>query len=265
MGERWSIGEIIKTAHTIRLSSLRRVKCHTYICIILIFQFQLDHIPTHDINQLWFGGEAIFYTNGRVECHNILYLNEDPEKPDSKIAPPREGSHVTVWAGINSEGLIGPYMVIGEANQQAYKLFLRKFVYELHQQYRYKHIRKPLFIHDDAILHEYAKDFLDVEFPNHWIGPGSDYGEWPRLSADINPLCFFLWGHIKSQIYEFPMQSDDLSELEFRIHQAFTTITPDMLKQVWDDYMDRLRIVLETNGSLVDAHNDYENKSIQNE
>lgn len=225
----------------------------------------MDHLEAHDLNQFWFGGEATFYLNGRVECHNLVYLYDQPDTPENKIAPLRMGSQVTVWAAINSEGLIGPYIYVGEPNLKAYQLFLRKFVYELRQTYRYKHVRKPLFIQDDAPLHNHSHEYLESEFPNHWIGPGSDYSTWPRLSPDINPLCFFLWGHIKSHVYEQPMLSDDVAELEFRIHEAFMSVKPNMLKQVWDDYLARLKQVVEKNGSLIDVHHDYENVSIQND
>jgi hypothetical protein len=32
---------------------------------------------------------------------------------------------------------------------------------------------------------------------------------WPPRSLDLTPMNFFLWGHIKSQIYMLPVDSEE--------------------------------------------------------
>lgn len=117
----------------------------------------------------------------------------------------------------------------------------------------------PTFIHDDSPLHEGLKDYLNEEFSAHyWLGPGSKHGEWPRLSPDLNPLCFFLWGHVKKLVYDKPIGENDVSELAYRIHHAFTAIIPEMLSATIHTYKERLRLVHEADGHLVDVHGDEE-------
>uniref|UniRef100_A0A914E266 Uncharacterized protein n=1 Tax=Acrobeloides nanus TaxID=290746 RepID=A0A914E266_9BILA len=123
----------------------------------------------------------------------------------------------------------------------------------------------PIFMHDDSPLHEDLKDFLNKEFSSHcWIGPGSKHAEFPKLSPDLNPLDFFLWGYIKHKVYEKPIENDDVTELGNRIHYAFTEIMPEMLEAAVEAYKTRLKMVVDAHGGLVDVHDDDEdgNKKI---
>ena len=144
-------------------------------------------------------------------------------------------------------------------DKNAYMLFLAKFTHELQQLRRLaKFEYEPIFMHDDYELHEYAKNFLDLKFPFQWIGPGSDYAIWPRLSPDLHPLCFFLWGFIKSKVYAKPLDATDVKELENRIHRAFMEILPEMLAAAVKAYKERLKLVVENEGNLVDVHDENE-------
>uniref|UniRef100_A0A914CJX3 Tc1-like transposase DDE domain-containing protein n=1 Tax=Acrobeloides nanus TaxID=290746 RepID=A0A914CJX3_9BILA len=215
---------------------------------------------------MWFAGEATFYTNGRVECHNLVYLAEDPDEPESKSAPPATGSCITVWAAFNSRTILGPYIASGHADKKTYELFLKKFNYEFRQLQRLEFkLYDPIFMHDDSPLHKDSQEFLNDKFPEAWVGPGANYATWPKLSPDIHPLCFFLWGYIKSKVYEKPIAPDGINELSLRIQQAFMEIIPEMLKAASKAYKDRLRAVVENDGNLVDVHNNYENEPIQTE
>uniref|UniRef100_A0A914DNV9 Uncharacterized protein n=1 Tax=Acrobeloides nanus TaxID=290746 RepID=A0A914DNV9_9BILA len=111
-------------------------------------------------------------------------------------------------------------------------------------------------MHDDAPLHKEFVELLDTEFQRKWIGPGSTFATWPSLSPDIHPLCFFLWGHVKSKVYKKPIEENDVNDLVHRVYQAFIEITPDMLKHAVKAYKERLKMVLEANGNLIDHHND---------
>uniref|UniRef100_A0A914DPT0 Uncharacterized protein n=1 Tax=Acrobeloides nanus TaxID=290746 RepID=A0A914DPT0_9BILA len=75
----------------------------------------------------------------------------------------------------------------------------------------------------------------------------------------MHPLCFFLWGHIKSKIYKKPIEENDINGLVHRIYHAFTEITPEMLKHTVKAYKERLKMVLKANGNLIDQHNNEEN------
>jgi hypothetical protein len=74
------------------------------------------------------------------------------------------------------------------------------------------------FQHDGAPPHfsRHVREILDNQYPQGWIGRGGPH-HWPARSPDLNPLDFFLWGHLKSLIYRRPINSEaDLRVFEFR-------------------------------------------------
>ncbi|KAJ4439349.1 hypothetical protein ANN_07471, partial [Periplaneta americana] len=88
------------------------------------------------------------------------------------------------------------------------------------------------FLHDGAPAHfsRTARRYLDRRFPDRrWIGRGGPIA-WPPRSPDLNPLDFYLWGHLKSLVYSSPVP--DLESLRNRIVACSEDIrnTPG----VWD-------------------------------
>jgi hypothetical protein len=130
-----------------------------------------------------------------------------------------------------------------DVDKKKYHLFLRKFIFELSMFERFKQQSShAIFMHDDAPLHKEFKEILDTEFKRKWIGSDSVFATWPRLLPDMHPLCFFLWGHIKSKIYKKPIEGNDINGLVHRIYHAFTEITPEMLKHTVKVYKERLKM-----------------------
>ena len=46
--------------------------------------------------------------------------------------------------------------------------------------------------------------FLNDKFLEHWIGRGGS-AAWPPRSPGINPLDFFLWGYVKTEVFKTPV------------------------------------------------------------
>ncbi|KAJ4434880.1 hypothetical protein ANN_23451 [Periplaneta americana] len=94
------------------------------------------------------------------------------------------------------------------------------------------------FLHDGSPAHfsPTARRYLDRRFPDRWIGRGGPIA-WPPRSPDLNPLDFYLWGHLKSLVYSSPVP--DLESLRNRIVACSEDIrnTPG----VWDRVR-RLRV-----------------------
>lgn len=55
---------------------------------------------------------------------------------------------------------------------------------------------------------------LDRSFEDKWIGRGGPM-PWPARSPDLNPLDYYLWGHLKSKVYSVPI--DNIGRLRERI------------------------------------------------
>jgi len=61
---------------------------------------------------------------------------------------------------------------------------------------------------------------LAATYNDLWIG-WDEPMTWPPLSADLTPMDFFPWGHIKALIYKSPVDSEE--EFTARIVEAAAT------------------------------------------
>ena len=50
------------------------------------------------------------------------------------------------------------------------------------------------------------RDYLNESFPNRWLGRGGPVA-WPPRSPDLTPLHYYLWGHMKTLVYETKVDS----------------------------------------------------------
>ncbi|EZA48267.1 hypothetical protein X777_14099 [Ooceraea biroi] len=82
------------------------------------------------------------------------------------------------------------------------------------------------FQHYGAPSHcsQQMRNYLNVTFPDKWIGRGGPVA-WPARSPDLSPLDFFLWGQLKSMVYETPVANKE--ELVARIVAASHEIKDD--------------------------------------
>jgi len=64
------------------------------------------------------------------------------------------------------------------------------------------------FQHDGAPPHytRHAREYLNESFPNRWLGRGGPVA-WPPRSPDLTPLDYYLWGHMKTLVYETKVES----------------------------------------------------------
>jgi hypothetical protein len=87
------------------------------------------------------------------------------------------------------------------------------------------------FEHDGAPAHISAQTqhYLSAQFPDRWLGCGSPVS-WPARSPDLNPLDFFLLGHLKEIVYRDP--STDMEDLTAKFHAAVAAIDADTLRHV---------------------------------
>ncbi|KAL3265703.1 hypothetical protein HHI36_009906 [Cryptolaemus montrouzieri] len=91
-----------------------------------------------------------------------------------------------------------------------------------------------------------CESILDENFPQAWIGRRGHI-EWPPRSPDLAPLDFFLWGHLKSEIYA--TKSESLDDLRIRIINECRQIGPEMLSNVRERFEQNLFYCMEVNGA----------------
>lgn len=90
-----------------------------------------------------------------------------------------------------------------------------------------------------------------------WIGR---YGpvRWPARSPDLTPLDFFLWGHIKNEVYS--TEVDTVDDLRNRIIISFNKLkdmaaTGDLLSRVRNNIIRRCNWCIQEHGGYVENKN----------
>ncbi|KAJ4441123.1 hypothetical protein ANN_10973 [Periplaneta americana] len=138
---------------------------------------------------------------------------------------------LNMWAGIIGDRLVGPHVLVNRLTRQAYTNFLENTIPHVLEDTPLINRQHIHFLHDGAPAHfsRTALRYLDRRFPDRWIGRRGPIA-WPPRSPDLNPLDFYLWGHLKSLVYSSPVS--DLESLRNRIVACSEDIrnTPG----VWD-------------------------------
>ena len=105
------------------------------------------------------------------------------------------------------------------------------------------------FQHDEAPPHYtgLVREYLNESFPNRWLGRGG-HVTWAPRSPDLTPLDYYLWGHMKTLVYETNVESRAV--LQDRIFAAAEHIRnyPDNLASSTQSLLMRAGNCLATGG-----------------
>lgn len=184
------------------------------------------------VAHILFTDEASFARDGIMNSHNMHYWAD--ENPYWTVA----GTHqqqfsLNIWCGIIGDILIGPHVLPNRLTGQAYRHFLEEILPGLLEEVPLATRVLLWFMQDGAPAHFSlaARNYLQNTYPNRWIARGG-YVAWPARSPDLNPLDFFLWGHLKSLVYETEVQS--IEDLQLRIQNSCRAIlnTPGIFERV---------------------------------
>ncbi|KAJ4449617.1 hypothetical protein ANN_01020 [Periplaneta americana] len=132
--------------------------------------------------------EATFKHNGTINRHNCVYWAKENQHTIQEKAV--HLPEVTVWCGLSSRGIIGPYFFEGTFNDGA-----------------------------PAHFHVNVSNFLDRTLNQRWIGRRGSAAELSPRSLDLTPLVFYLWGALKDTVYSTKPQT--LEELGVEIEHAY--------------------------------------------
>lgn len=108
-------------------------------------------------------------------------------------------------------------------------------------------------MHDGAPAH-YTLDvrhYLDDTYGNRWIGRGGPV-QWPARSPDLNPIDYYVWGHLKSLVYAQPIP--DIETLRQRIIDSCNTIRnqPGIFERVRGSMQRRMHSCINSNGGHIE-------------
>jgi hypothetical protein len=78
-------------------------------------------------------------------------------------------------------------------------------------------------MHDGAPAHfsRGVRNDLNSTYHDLWVGTGGPTA-WPPRSPDLNPLNFYLWGHLKTLVYAASVDKEEV--LHHRIVETCQTI-----------------------------------------
>lgn len=202
----------------------------------------------HFASSVLFCDEATFSREGMFNTHNAhMWALTNPHSTRPRAAQQR--FTVNMWAGIVGDSLLGPYILPPRLDSDKYLVFLQEVLPELLTDVPAPVRRRMWFQQDGAPSHygRCVRDHLDRTFPNRWIGRGGPVA-WPPRSPDLSPLDFFLWGAMKSLVYDTPVNS--AVDLVARISIAAATIreTPGIFEHVRSSMSRRCRACIHANG-----------------
>ena len=89
-----------------------------------------------------------------------------------------------------------------------------------------------------------VRNWLDRHFNDRWLGR-SGPEELPARSPNLTPCDFFLWGHVKEEVYKNSPQT--LDQLENSIRVVISDISRELLLKTCEYLRERL-VKLRRNG-----------------
>lgn len=200
---------------------------------------------------------------------NILFTDEcsfslhGHHNPSVTVGYSRENKHlhipsrtqypqkVNVWTGILGDSIIGPFFIDGNLNANKYFNLLRNQIIPALRALNIN-FEEIWYQQDGCPAHNamLVKQFLQTTFPDRIISTMGTI-QMPPRSPDLAPNDFFLWGHVKQQVYgQRHERATNLDELRQKIIEVHANITPELLANTRRAFYDRLGYCLAQNGGL---------------
>ncbi|GBN28861.1 Xaa-Pro aminopeptidase ApepP [Araneus ventricosus] len=206
----------------------------------------ISHVFIHDVKVYQYRGYKL---SGQIEYTYHIPVRKCSIHITSmcgwrRTRAAQEQFSVNVWAGMVGDHLVGPYLLPKRLTGANYLIFLQQNLLQLLDDVRVSTAMRSSmgFQHDGAPAH-YSIDMrlhLNATHGQQWIGRGSPV-LWPARSADLTCLDNFLWGCIKSLVYETPVNSAE--DLVACIADSCWG------RQPWEDKVKKLREILNDNGA----------------
>lgn len=201
----------------------------------------------HFLSSICFTDESTFTLNNEPNTQNTRYWSI--ENPRQVVATRTQyPQKINILAGIYQNRIIGPFLINGNLDAAEYLNLLQNDIGPAiddvageDDEIWYQHDGCPA--HFSAAVTRYLNDC----FPNHWIGRNGPI-EWPPRSPDLAPCDYFLWGHLKSQIYK--TRHDNIASLWNAIQEQCGLVRADQLRAVTNSFYNRLGYCLAQNGGL---------------
>lgn len=201
------------------------------------------------LKNICFSDESTFHLTGYVNRHNCRYwCQENPH--EIREAHTQRPQKRNVWGGILANEIIGPFFIDGNLDGPKYLLLLHnQIVPTMRASATRQNIpwADVVFQQDGAPAHasRMVRDYLDIVFPNRWIGRLGPM-LWPPRSPDLTPLDYFLWGYLKDKV--FRTNPVTLREMEDRILANCLIPDENMFANVRESFAQRILLCIHEEG-----------------
>ena len=93
--------------------------------------------------------------------------------------------------------------------------------------------------------------WLKQKFNDSWIGRRGSIS-WAPQSPNLTPMDYFLWGHLKINVYKARVQ--DINDLKTRIIEEIRAISKETLHDVFLEVEKRLKFCVEVHGDTFEQY-----------
>lgn len=205
------------------------------------------------LREILWTDESKFDRDGITNYHNAHYW-EEKAVGNPHLKRPKGSQRkfsANVWMGIINNHLVGPHFLPDHLNGEHYEHFLRHVLPELLEDIPLATLRRMKYQHDGCPAHyrRQIRDWLNENFPNNWIGRLGPI-PWPARSPDLTPMDYYVWGHMKTIVYNDNQPIINIEELRRRIIAAAEQIRENLSSVVVkSELRKRMRFCIRNQGS----------------
>lgn len=218
------------------------------------FQRRLDYcnwfLHRHNLDnnfhqQILFSDESRFTNLGLFNRNNTRYWAQENPR-NMRESAYQERFSFNVWLGVIGRRIIGPIIFDGPLNGERYLEFLQNQMEDFLEELPLN-VDPIIFQQDGAPPHNsrLVVNYLDERFGENWMGTNGPV-RWPARSPDLTPLDFFIWGHLKEEVYRTPPTNRE--DMEIRVRGAINGITELQLDNMLRATVKKTRLCRDNNG-----------------
>lgn len=248
---RWKVSTVLKDNkfHPYHFTLVQSLEPNDYEARVVFCRWLLnkDVEQYHFFKKILWTDEARFTKEGVFNSHNMhVWATENPKAMRESSFQNRFS--INVWAGLIGNVFLGPHIIEGNLTGEKYLDFLQHNLPQLLDELTQQQREDLIFQHDGAPPHftNDVRTWLTENYPT-WIGRGGVVA-WPPRSPDLNPLDFFVWGYMKSEVYMTAVHNEE--DLHNRIFEAANKLRDILTNKVTVAAMrKRARMCIRENGA----------------
>lgn len=207
-------------------------------------QTQIARNPNF-LDYIVWSDETNFSNNGMYNRHNNHYWSrQNPFRVRETNNQVRFSFNV--WCGIRSNMVVLVHIYEGHLNTAKYIEILDLLHNQLNLLPEEEH-HNIIFQQDGAPAHNsrISRAYLNEHF-NVWIGTNGTI-RWPARSPDLTPLDYFLWGHVKNEVYKTCYNT--VQDLRVAVENVIRSIHHNTLQRATrNEFQRRLNLCIRNEG-----------------